>query len=64
MVYIESLDRKKLYLEVIQSATRLEIFPDRNDYYLDIVVRNNSHMGTPDATFIEAYAVYVSLVTP
>lgn len=54
-----------LYIEVIQMATRQEpTFEALPDYYLDIVVRNNSHADAESDSTITSYDVYVSCVEP
>jgi hypothetical protein len=54
-----------MYMEVIQMATRKAVVGLGGfSYYLDIVVRNNTHLGTSEATTIKNYDVYVSVITP
>lgn len=57
---------RTLYMEVIQVGTRREIIPPPGSgyqYFLDIVVRNNTHPGE-DATSIMSFNAYVSIVAP
>jgi hypothetical protein len=54
-----------LYMEVVQMATRQEPkFGALPDYFLDIVVRNNSHANAESDSTITSYDVYVSCVAP
>ncbi len=54
-----------LYMEVVQMATRQAAkFGAPPDYFLDIVVRNNSHRADSSNSTITSYDVYVSVVTP
>ena len=55
----------KLFMEVVQLAVRQEpqTFAVPN-YFLDIVVRNNSHQNDPEnASTITGFDVYTSVVT-
>jgi hypothetical protein len=54
-----------LYMEVVQMATRLAPqFGGPSDYFLDIVVRNNSHQADQSNSTITSFDVYVSVVAP
>ena len=55
-----------LYMEVVQMATRQEAagLGGIPTYFLDVVVRNNSHASSPNPTTITSYDVLVSVVTP
>jgi hypothetical protein len=56
---------KPMFIEVVQMATRKEgEFGGSQHFFLDIVVRNNSHVGTPEESTIEKYDVFVSVVKP
>jgi hypothetical protein len=63
---------KPMFIEVVQMATRKEqgvVGPGVgiggiSQFFLDIVVRNNSHVGTPEESTIERYDVFVSVVKP
>lgn len=62
--YQDPFEGKTLFMEVIQMATRLEWRNEGRHWFLDVVVRNNSHVGTPQAMGIDSYDVFVSWVTP
>jgi hypothetical protein len=53
-------------MEVVQMATRQEAagLGGIPTYFLDVVVRNNSHASGPDPSTITSYDVLVSVVTP
>jgi|GraSoiStandDraft_4_1057263.scaffolds.fasta_scaffold1478486_2 hypothetical protein len=54
-----------VFLEVIQTATRRG--PGQfgeEDRFLDIVVRNNAHVGGPPSGQITAFNLYTSIDTP
>jgi hypothetical protein len=57
---------KTMFIEVIQMATRKGAggLGGSPQFFLDIVVRNNSHVGTPEESTIEKYDVFVSVVKP
>jgi hypothetical protein len=56
---------KPMFIEVVQMATRKEgVFGGGANFFLDIVVRNNSHVGAPEESTIEKYDVFVSVVQP
>lgn len=54
-----------MFIEVVQMATRKESGAGGHPrFFLDIVVKNNSHVGTPQASTIQKYDVFVSIVKP
>jgi hypothetical protein len=52
------------YMEVVQMATRREVSLGGASFYLDLVVRNNSHVGQSDAASIASFDAFISVVTP
>lgn len=53
-----------MYMEVVQIATRKETSLGGQSFYLDIVVKNNTHQGAAGATTIKNYDVYVAVASP
>jgi hypothetical protein len=53
-----------MFMEVVQMATRQQNAPSGVEYYLDIVVRNNTHVDDEQTSTIESFWVYVSVITP
>jgi hypothetical protein len=53
-----------LYMEVIQTATRFMPTIGGPTYYLDVVVRNNSHASEPTHSTIYEFTAYASVITP
>jgi hypothetical protein len=53
-----------LYMEVIQTATRFVPTIGGPTYYLDVVVRNNSHASEPTHSTIYEFTAYASVITP
>jgi hypothetical protein len=51
------------YLEVIQMATRRQARTGGYDALLDVVVRNNGHVGT-GASLVSEWVSYTSVITP
>ena len=51
------------YIEVIQQAVRTQSGSSGYEYYLDIVVRNNAHVGGPGTGFSH-WSVYTSVTNP
>jgi hypothetical protein len=51
------------YVEVVQMATRRQDSSSGYQSFLDIVVRNNAHVGGPGTGFSE-WDAYTSVVTP
>lgn len=59
--YPTALAASRRYMEVIQMATRVSNENPDAGFLLDIVVRNNGHVGT-DADGINGFAVYTSVI--
>jgi hypothetical protein len=59
---------RNLYMEVIQMATRrgpgIGAGGPQPRNFLDVVVRNNSHVDSSPSTTITAFVLYVAIVTP
>lgn len=57
---------KAMFIEVVQMATRKEPggLGGGSRFFLDIVVKNNSHVGTAEESTIQKYDVFVSVVKP
>jgi hypothetical protein len=53
-----------MHMEVVQLGTQVERTIHGPLWVPNIVVRNNSHAGDPEATIIEHFSVYVTVTTP
>ena len=63
-IFGEGAGLAAMFMEVVQMATRKSISLGGGGFFIDVVVRNNSHVGTGEASIIEKYDVHVSVVTP
>jgi len=59
--YPTALAASRRYMEVVQMATRVSNQNPDAGFWLDIVVRNNGHVGT-GADSINGFAVYTSVI--
>jgi hypothetical protein len=59
--YPTALTSSRRYMEVIQMATRYSNVDPDAGFWLDIVVRNNGHVGT-GADGINGFSIYTSVI--
>ena len=57
-----AVSTNRQYMEVVQMATRFSNSAPDAGFWLDIVVRNNGHVGDPGAYAINGFTTYTSVI--